>query len=107
MDRLGAWLSKGEYCLEGTPGTGLVGQSRPRVQGPGIVKWARATLGKGPVAPKSQEGIGGGGGAMPGRATPRVHRELVGSETASGPGGAVVRVRQRGNPCQVSHAAQP
>ena len=37
MDRLGAWLLKGEYRLEGTPGTGLVGQSRPMVQGTGIV----------------------------------------------------------------------
>ena len=36
MDRLGAWLWKGEFCLVGTPGTGLVGQSRPRAQeGPG------------------------------------------------------------------------
>ena len=33
---------------------------------------------------------------MTGRATPRVHREQVGSETASGPGGAMVRVWQRG-----------
>ena len=37
MDRLVACLLKGEYQLEGTPGTGLVGQSRPRVQGTGIV----------------------------------------------------------------------
>ena len=33
INRLGAWLVKGEYRVEGTPGTGVVGHSRPWVQG--------------------------------------------------------------------------
>ena len=86
-------------------GTKVVSQSRPRVQGTGIVYWERATRGTGPGAPKMP--CGHGREAMPGRATPHVRREQVGSETASGLGGAVVRVRQRGNPCQVSQDAQP
>ena len=80
-----AW--EGEYRVVGTLGTEVVGQSRPRVQGTRIVYWARATHGSGPGAPKMPHRHGKG--AMPGRATPLVHREQVGSETASGSGGAI------------------
>ena len=45
----------------------------------------------GPVAPRCHVGIYGG---VAKKGTPRIHREQVGSETASGPGGAVVRVQQ-------------
>ena len=37
INRLGAWLVKCEYRGECTPGTGVVGQNRPWVQGTGIV----------------------------------------------------------------------
>ena len=33
INRLGAWLVKCGYPVEGTPGAGVVGQSRPWVQG--------------------------------------------------------------------------
>ena len=102
MDRLGAWLLKGEYRLEGTQGTGQVGQSRPRDQDSVVDTGDPQNGTRSAKMPRGHRR-----GVMPGRATPHVHREQVGSETASGPGGAVVRVRQRGNPCQVSHAAQP
>ena len=39
-------------------------------------------------------------GGVAGKDTPRIHWEQVGSETASGPGGAVVRVRQMGIPAK-------
>ena len=45
----------------------------------------------GPGAPRCHVGIYGG---VSGKGTPRIHWEQVGSETASGPGGAGVRVRQ-------------
>ena len=59
INRLGVWLVKCEYRVEGTPGTGVVGQSRPWVQGTEDFEYVMgtSTQGKGTRGAKYHVGI--------------------------------------------------